>query len=176
MQKILVTGGCGFIGSNFARLVLRQIPACRLVNLDKLTYAGNPLNLAEFEKDPRYRFVCGDICDAELVARLFTEEGIDTVVHFAAESHVDRSISGPAEFIRTNIQGTFTLLEAARKAWMPRAPDVRVPVSACLHRRSLRFLRRNRLLHGNHRLRPPFSVLGQQGCFGSSGQRLLSHL
>lgn len=118
MKNILVTGGCGFIGSNFVRLCLERCPDVRLVNLDKLTYAGNPANLADVEADPRYRFVKGDICDAGLVGRLFAEEQVDTVVHFAAESHVDRSIDGPAEFIQTNILGTFTLLEAARKAWL----------------------------------------------------------
>ena len=117
MKNVLITGGCGFIGSNFIRLLSRQLPEIRIVNLDKLTYAGNPENLRDVEQSPRYRFVKGDICDAGLVESLFAEERIDTVVHFAAESHVDRSISGPAEFIRTNINGTFTLLEAARKAW-----------------------------------------------------------
>jgi len=122
--NLIVTGGCGFIGSNFVRMVLTELPNCRLVNLDNLTYAGNPKNLADVENDPRYRFVKGDICDAELVASIFAEEKIDTVVHFAAESHVDRSITGPAAFIQTNIVGTFTLLEAARTAWQGR-DDVR---------------------------------------------------
>ncbi|MEJ2699293.1 MAG: dTDP-glucose 4,6-dehydratase, partial [Desulfuromonadales bacterium] len=117
MKNILVTGGSGFIGSNFVRLVLAKLPGCRLVNFDKLTYAGNPANLSDLEGDLRYRFVHGDISDADLVEKIFAEERIDTVVHFAAESHVDRSIEGPAEFIHTNILGTFTLLEAARKAW-----------------------------------------------------------
>lgn len=117
MKTILVTGGCGFIGSNFIRIALAQLADCRLVNLDKLTYAGNPANLVDVATDPRYRFVQGDICDADLVQRLFSEESFDTVVHFAAESHVDRSITGPAAFIQTNVFGTFTLLEAARKAW-----------------------------------------------------------
>jgi len=116
-QRILVTGGCGFIGSNFLHRLLARVGDCRVVNLDALTYAGNPENLAEWAGDARYRFVCGDICDAQLVESLFAEESIDAVVHFAAESHVDRSIAGPAEFIRTNITGTFTLLEAARRAW-----------------------------------------------------------
>jgi dTDP-glucose 4,6-dehydratase len=124
MKKILVSGGCGFIGSNFVRLALQQLGDCRLVNLDNLTYAGNPRNLADIADDPRYRFVKGDICDSALVNQLFGEEEIDTVVHFAAESHVDRSITGPAEFIHTNIVGTFTLLEAARQAW-PGRSDVR---------------------------------------------------
>jgi len=115
---VLVTGGCGFIGSNFVRLTLHgKYPVERVINLDKLTYAGNMESLADVADDPRYRFVKGDICDAALLTDLFAEEGIDAVVHFAAESHVDRSITGPAEFIRTNITGTFTLLEAARQAW-----------------------------------------------------------
>jgi len=117
MKNILVTGGCGFIGSNFIRLALQRLTECRLVNLDKLTYAGNLGNLTDIEADPRYRFVKGDICDRAVVEQLFADEQIDTVVHFAAESHVDRSILGPEEFIRTNIMGTFVLLEAARKAW-----------------------------------------------------------
>lgn len=122
MKSLLVTGGCGFIGSNFVRYVLQQFENCRLVNLDKLTYAGNLENLRDIDQDSRYRFVKGDICDEELVAQIFAEEQIDTLVHFAAESHVDRSISGPAEFIHTNINGTFTLLETARKAWLSASP------------------------------------------------------
>ncbi|PNU20934.1 dTDP-glucose 4,6-dehydratase [Geothermobacter hydrogeniphilus] len=118
MKNILVTGGCGFIGANFIRLALESPDEIRLVNLDKLTYAGNPENLSGLDSDPRYRFVRGDICDRELVQKLFAEEEIDTVVHFAAESHVDRSIDGPGEFIRTNINGTFSLLEAARSTWL----------------------------------------------------------
>ncbi len=118
MKRVLVTGGCGFIGSNFVRHTLQHFPGCRIINLDKLTYAGNPGNLKDMEKDPRYRFVKGDIGDTALVRRIFTEEKIDTVVHFAAESHVDRSITGPAAFVETNILGTFNLLEAAREAWL----------------------------------------------------------
>jgi dTDP-glucose 4,6-dehydratase len=96
-----------------------------IVNLDKLTYAGNPENLSDVESDPRYHFRQGDICDAKVVAELFAEHQIDTVVHFAAESHVDRSISGPAEFIHTNIMGTFILLEAARAAWSDNSENCR---------------------------------------------------
>jgi len=118
MKRILVTGGCGFIGANFVKLVLRELTDIRLINLDKLTYAGNLENLVDEENDSRYRFVRGDICDGALLKDLFAEEQIDRVVHFAAESHVDRSIDGPAEFIRTNINGTFALLEAARHAWL----------------------------------------------------------
>ena len=117
-RTVLVTGGCGFIGANFVRLVNAEKPGWRVVNLDKLTYAGNLKNLEGIAEGESYRFVRGDICDAELVAGLFKEEGVDTVVHFAAESHVDRSITGPGAFIRTNIDGTFTLLEAARQSWL----------------------------------------------------------
>ncbi|UFS69618.1 dTDP-glucose 4,6-dehydratase [Geomonas sp. RF6] len=122
-MNILVTGGCGFIGSNFVRLLLESDRSFRLVNLDKLTYAGNLGNLADLSGDPRYRFVKGDICDREVVDRIIAEESIDRIVHFAAESHVDRSIDGPAEFVRTNVVGTFTLLEAARSAWLGGGKD-----------------------------------------------------
>ncbi|MRR15263.1 MAG: dTDP-glucose 4,6-dehydratase [Deltaproteobacteria bacterium] len=118
MKHILVTGGCGFIGSNFIRHTLQHFPGCTIINLDKLTYAGNPGNLTDVEKNPRYRFVKGDIGDAALVRQLFAKAEIDTVVHFAAESHVDRSITGPAAFVETNILGTFNLLEAARESWL----------------------------------------------------------
>jgi dTDP-glucose 4,6-dehydratase len=114
MKNILVTGGAGFIGSNFIRMVLTEHPDCFVVNLDKLTYAGNLENLAEFQGHPRYRFVHGDICDGSLVARLLDEHHIDAVVNFAAESHVDRSLAGPRIFIDTNVAGTLCLLEAAR--------------------------------------------------------------
>ncbi len=133
MKNVLITGGCGFIGANFIHLIRSRHPDCRLVNLDKLTYAGSLKNLSGLEDDPRYRFVQGDICDGELVNCLFSEEKIDTVVHFAAESHVDRSIDGPAEFIRTNIMGTFTLLEAARKMWIPDPSPVTRHASRFLH-------------------------------------------
>ncbi len=117
MKRLLVTGGAGFIGSNFVRYWLERHPDDRLVNLDALTYAGNPENLADVQDRPNYRFVQGGIGDRALVETLFREEGIDTVVNFAAESHVDRSILGPDAFIQTNINGTFTLLEVARAAW-----------------------------------------------------------
>jgi dTDP-glucose 4,6-dehydratase len=112
-MTILITGGAGFIGSNFV-LDWLTTGGGPVVNLDKLTYAGNPANLASVEHDPRYTFVHGDICDASLVARLMAEHRPQAVVHFAAESHVDRSILGPEAFLRTNIDGTFTLLQAAR--------------------------------------------------------------
>ena len=117
MRRILVTGGAGFIGSNFVRYWLKHHPRDRLVNLDLLTYAGNLENLRDVESREQYRFVHGDISDGVLVEQLFREEEIDTVVHFAAESHVDRSITGPSAFIDTNVMGTFALLEVARKIW-----------------------------------------------------------
>ena len=126
MQKtrtLLVTGGCGFIGANFVRLLRDKRPEWRLINLDKLTYAGNLNNLSDMQEGPGYRFVREDICDTAAVERVFAEEHIDMVVHFAAESHVDRSITGPAAFIETNIIGTFALLEAARKSWSTAEED-----------------------------------------------------
>ena len=115
---VLVTGGCGFIGANFVRLLLGQRPNWQVVNLDKLTYAGNQANLADLADHPSYTFVHGDICDQELVDELFKRHKVQAVVHFAAESHVDRSITGPDAFVRTNINGTFVLLEAARAHWL----------------------------------------------------------
>ncbi len=114
MRRILVTGGAGFIGSNFVRMVLSEHADCFVVNLDKLTYAGNLENLAEYMEHPSHRFVKGDICDGQLVERVIDEHGIDTIINFAAESHVDRSITAPKIFIETNVKGTLTLLEAAR--------------------------------------------------------------
>jgi len=113
-MRVLVTGGCGFIGSNFVRHFLSKYPDAHITNLDKLTYAGNPANLADLEKETRYRFVQGDICDAAIVAQCMKDA--DAVVHFAAESHVDNSIADPNVFMQTNVQGTVTLLNAARAA------------------------------------------------------------
>ena len=117
-KTVLVTGGCGFIGVNFVRLLLETAKDWQVINLDKLTYAGNLQSLEDVNNHPNYHFVKGDICDKELLDTLFKQHHIDTVVHFAAESHVDRSITGPAEFIQTNIFGTFTLLETARTHWL----------------------------------------------------------
>lgn len=116
-RSMLVTGGAGFIGANFINNFMPQNPGCRVVNLDILTYAGNLENLKEVEHNPRYRFVKGDICDAELVASILQAENIDSVIHFAAESHVDRSITGPEIFVKTNVLGTQVLLEQSRKHW-----------------------------------------------------------
>ncbi len=115
--SILVTGGAGFIGSNFLLRAVPRYPNVQFVNLDLLTYAGNLLNLKTIEHADNYSFVHGDIADGELVTRLFEEHELSTVIHFAAESHVDRSIMDPLAFVRTNVVGTATLLESARKAW-----------------------------------------------------------
>ena len=117
-MKLLVTGGSGFIGSNFIRHVLTAHPDDNVVNLDKLTYAGNPENLKDVERDPRYAFVHGDICDAKLVRDV--AKGVDAVINLAASTHVDRSLMEPDEFLRTDVFGVFTLLEAVKDLKIPR--------------------------------------------------------
>jgi len=117
VRAVLVTGGAGFIGSNFIRRLLASEPQVSVVNLDALTYAGSLENLRDLPDPARYEFVRGDICNHELVLRLFRHHSVDTVVHFAAESHVDRSILEPGRFIQTNVVGTHVLLEAARQFW-----------------------------------------------------------
>jgi len=117
-RVILVTGGAGFIGCNYIRYMLAQYPDVSIINLDKLTYAGSLDNLKDLPGESRHTFVQGDICDRALVDRLLREHQVDTIVHFAAESHVDNSISGPEIFVQTNVMGTFTLLEAARQYWI----------------------------------------------------------
>ena len=116
-KKYLVTGGAGFIGSNFIRYILEKQDGVRLVNLDKLTYAGNLANLKDIESDLRYIFVQGDICDRELVTSLFDKYDFDYVINFAAESHVDRSIANPEIFVQTNVMGTVNLLQRAKESW-----------------------------------------------------------
>ena len=118
-MKVLVTGGCGFIGSNFIRYMFATYPDIEIVNLDKITYAGNPENLRDIEGLDGYTFVQGDIGDESLVEKVVSE-GFDAVLNFAAESHVDRSITGPRDFIQTDVFGTFTLLEASRRHGVPR--------------------------------------------------------
>lgn len=117
-KNLLVTGGAGFIGSNFVQYWLKQYPEERVVVLDALTYASNRANLLSVEENSQFRFVHGDILDTELVEQLLCDEQIDTLVHFAAESHVDRSIHGPDTFLKTNIDGTHSLLKAAKKIWL----------------------------------------------------------
>ena len=118
MQTILITGGAGFIGSNFIPYFLKENKLLEIVNLDLLTYAGNLENLKELENNDRYHFVEGDICDRKLIEYLFNEYQFAGVIHFAAESHVDNSIKNPDRFVKTNVFGTFTLLDVARNYWM----------------------------------------------------------
>ena len=118
MKSILVTGGAGFIGSNFVPYMVAKYPQYKIINLDKLTYAGNLDNLRECENASNYDFIKGDICDRSLVEKIFKNNDIRGVIHFAAESHVDNSITGPQAFIETNVLGTFTLLDVARNYWM----------------------------------------------------------
>jgi dTDP-glucose 4,6-dehydratase len=118
VPRLLVTGGAGFIGANFVHYWLNAYPGERIVVLDALTYAGNLANLDSVKERPELRFVQGNICNTPVVENLLREEGIDTIVHFAAESHVDRSIHGPDAFIETNVQGTHSMLKAARKVWL----------------------------------------------------------
>lgn len=118
MKNILITGGAGFIGSNFVPYLLHKNSEIHIVNIDMLTYAGDLANLQEVEQCERYTFVEGDICDRSLIEKLFKKYNFEGVIHFAAESHVDNSISNPDEFIRTNVFGTFTLIDVARNYWM----------------------------------------------------------
>jgi len=131
MKSFLITGGLGFIGSNFIRLLLEQTDCEKIVNLDKETYAGNPENLADFESDPRYVFSLGDICDAKLVSDLLEKYQPDALVNFAAESHVDRSIDGPEPFVQTNVVGTLKLLESFKRYYTAQSED---------RKKSIRFL------------------------------------
>jgi len=117
MKNILITGGAGFIGSHVVKLFVRKYPDYTIINYDKLTYAGNLENLKEVEHEPNYKFVKGDICDQEMVKKVFETYQIDAVIHLAAESHVDRSIENPVEFANTNILGTLTLLNQAKNSW-----------------------------------------------------------
>ncbi len=117
MKTYLITGCAGFIGSNFVHYMLKKYPEILLVNLDKLTYAGNLENLKDVEGDPRHVFVQGDICDKELVESLFAKYDFDYVINFAAESHVDRSIKNPEIFVQSNVMGTVNLLQRAKEAW-----------------------------------------------------------
>lgn len=124
MNNVLVTGGAGFIGSNFVHYLLTKEPGLHIFNLDALTYAGSEQNLEKLSDTDRYTFIHGDICDRALVEKSIWDNQIDTIVHFAAESHVDRSILGPEQFIQTNIFGTYTLLDVARKYWLDNNPDI----------------------------------------------------
>ncbi len=151
MKTILVTGGAGFIGSNFIPHFIQNNPDYKVVNLDALTYAGDIANLKEMDGNSRYHFVKGDICDRQLVESLFQQYNFSGVIHFAAESHVDNSISGPEAFIRTNINGTFTLLDVARHSWMAAPFEIK---PGCEH---------NRFLHIS--TDEVYGTLGKEGLF-----------
>ena len=150
-ETILVTGGAGFIGSNFIPYFMEKHPDYKIVNLDKLTYAGNLANLTEVENNPNYTFVQGDICDENLVSRLFDEHRFTGVIHFAAESHVDNSIKGPRAFINTNLVGTFNVRTGLTRHFLqnpaakPAASTISPPTK-CMARLAPRaFLRKPRL-------------------------------
>ena len=128
-RKILITGGAGFIGSHLVRLMVNKYPNYLIVNLDALTYAGNPANLRDVEQAANYRFERVDICDVEAVREVFDRHSIDSVIHLAAESHVDRSIDDPFAFARTNVLGTLTLLQVAKERWTDEAPHLFYHVS-----------------------------------------------
>jgi len=128
MKRLLVTGGAGFIGSNFVKYMLNKYDDYRIVNLDLLTYAGNLENLKDIEDNPNYRFIKGDIADRDLVNRLFEEENFDYIINFAAESHVDRSIEEPGIFVKTNVMGTQVLLDTAKKYWTIGKDETGYPV------------------------------------------------
>ena len=131
MKNILLTGTAGFIGSNFVPYFLEKYPDYNLINLDLLTYAGNLENLKECENNSRYKFIKGNICNRDLVEFIFTEYDINGVIHFAAESHVDNSIKNPAVFIETNVNGTFTLIDVAKKYWMNKPFEYKKNYAGC---------------------------------------------
>ena len=137
MITLLVTGGAGFIGTNFVYYWLEKHPEDRVIVLDALTYAGNLDNLTVAQQNPKCEFVHGDILDQPLVEDMLAKNNVSTIVHFAAESHVDRSISGPDAFIETNIVGTYSLLKAAKKIWLDNGVK-KTQISPYFHRRSLR--------------------------------------
>lgn len=150
-MNILITGGAGFIGSNFIVYLLDNYQDITIVNLDKLTYAGDLSNLKEIEKNERYHFFEGDICDRDLVEKLFNDYRFNGVIHFAAESHVDNSIKNPDAFIKTNVYGTFNLLDVAKKHWMNGPND---PKTGC---------KNNRFLHIS--TDEVYGTLGETGLF-----------
>lgn len=131
MKSILITGGAGFIGSNFVKYFLKKYTNYKIINLDKLTYAGNLNNLSEVKNSENYHFIQGDICDKNLVENIFQQFDIQGVIHFAAESHVDNSISNPDDFVKTNVFGTYNLLEAAKNHWLSNSYEIKKGYEQC---------------------------------------------
>jgi dTDP-glucose 4,6-dehydratase len=131
MTNVLITGGCGFIGSNFILYLLEKYPDYYIINLDLLTYAGDVDNLKEIEQHPRYKFIKGNICDRELVEEIFKHHDIRGVIHFAAESHVDNSIKNPGVFIETNVNGTYNLIDIAKNYWMQKPFEYKKEYKDC---------------------------------------------
>lgn len=128
-RSIIITGGAGFIGSHVVRLFVNKYPDYNIINLDKLTYAGNLANLKDIEDKPNYKFVKMDICDFEAVYQLMQDEKVDGIIHLAAESHVDRSIKDPFTFARTNVMGTLSLLQAAKLYWESQPEPYKIAIS-----------------------------------------------
>jgi dTDP-glucose 4,6-dehydratase len=172
-MRILVTGGCGFIGSALVLHLVRDLGHA-VATLDALTYAANPVSLAALADDPNHRLIEADICDAEAVQAAFAAFRPEAVMHLAAESHVDRSITGPGAFIRTNVVGTQVMLEAARRHYegLSGRRQGRLPLPARLHRRGLRLAAARGLLHRGEPLRPALALLGVESGLRPSGPGL----
>ena len=174
-MNLLVTGGAGFIGSNLIRHIIDRPEIARLINLDCLTYAGHLINLDNVSHHPKYAFEKVDLRHKAAVLEVVQKHAVTHVLHLAAESHVDRSITGPGDFIHTNIIGTFHLLEACRSLGRAHS-DGRLPVPSRFHRRSLWQSGANRLFPGNNALRSELALFGQQSRQRHAGARLPSHL
>ena len=176
-KRFLITGGAGFIGSAVVRHLVRETDH-RVCVVDKLTYAGNLASLAPVANNPRYSFVRADIADADKMKSVFASYRPDVVMHLAAESHVDRSIDGPAAFMQTNIIGTYVLLEAALAYWraLPNERAERFSLPSYFDRRGFRLAGRGRQLHRGNRLRSALALFGIKGRVRPSGTRLASHL
>ena len=162
-RTILITGGAGFIGSHVVRLFVNKYPDYRIINLDKLTYAGNLANLKDIEDKPNYSFVKADICDFDTVLKVITDNRVDGIIHLAAESHVDRSIKDPFTFAQTNVIGTLSMLQAAKAYWracrrsMKASVSTTSPPTRCTARSSLRIRRESNRL-SRRRLRPESTI------------------
>ena len=181
MRTYLVTGGAGFIGSNYIHYMFQKYDnEIRIINVDKLTYAGNLENLKDIEGRDNYTFVKADICDSETIQKIFEENDIDRVVHFAAESHVDRSIKNPDVFVKTNVLGTLVMLNAAKAAWeLPDGTFQRGSKSFSMYPQTRCMVSLDEDGGYFYETTPydaPQSVLGQQGFLGYAGEGLYGHV